>query len=77
MSNPKPPVVDSTKSIPEMMEFFWTYFTTITKDESDYIETILHWTQEMKAAFVMSKRIFEEKSLKDMQAALADKNEVS
>jgi hypothetical protein len=31
----------------------------------------------MKAAFVMSKRIFEEKSLKDMQAALADKNEVS
>jgi hypothetical protein len=59
MSNPKPPVVDATKSIPEMMEFFWQYFTTITKDESDYIEEVLHWSQDAKAAFCMAKQIFE------------------
>jgi hypothetical protein len=60
MSSPKPPVVDSTKTIPQMMDFFWTYFTTITKEESDYIEEVLHWPQDVKGAFVMAKRIFED-----------------
>jgi hypothetical protein len=68
MSNPKPPVVDSTKTIPEMMSFFWKYFTTITKDESDYIEEILNWNQEVRAAFCMAKKIFE-----DSKDALAEK----
>jgi uncharacterized protein YoxC len=71
MSNPKPPVVDASKDIPEQMSDFWQHFTTITKDESDYIEEILHWSQDTKAAFVMAKRIFDEKN-----DTLAEKSEV-
>ncbi len=44
----------------EKIDKFLEYFTTITKEESDYIELILHWDQETKAAFMFAKRIFEE-----------------
>ncbi len=77
MSNPQPPVVDPSKTIPEMVDFFLTHFTTITKAESDYIEGVIHWTQEIKAAFCMAKRIFEEANIPDLHDALAEKSEVS
>lgn len=72
MSNPKPPVVDPTKTITEMMSFFWKYFMTITRDEADYIEEVLHWSEDVKAAFCMAKKIFE-----DTKDKLADKVEIS
>lgn len=44
----------------EKIDKFIKYFTTITKEESDYIESILNWDDETKAAFMLAKRIFEE-----------------
>ena len=44
----------------EKIDKFLKYFTTITKEESDYIEEILKWDDETRAAFFFSKRIFEE-----------------
>lgn len=43
------------------IEKFLEYFPTITKEEADYIESILRWDDETKAAFMMAKQIFEEK----------------
>ena len=45
----------------EKIDKFLAYFTTITKEESDYIESILKWDDETRAAFMFAKRIFEEK----------------
>ena len=45
----------------EKIDKFLNYFTTITKEESDYIESVLMWDDETKAAFFFAKRIFEEK----------------
>lgn len=45
----------------EKIHKFIKYFTTITKEECDYIEEILKWDDETKAAFFFAKRIFEEK----------------
>ena len=72
MSNPKPPVIDSTKTIPEMMSFFWEHFMTITKEEADYIDEVLRWPPDTQAAFCMAKKIFE-----DTNAALEDKADIS
>ena len=36
------------------------YFPKITRDEADYIEEILNWDNERKAAFLIAKQIFEE-----------------
>lgn len=44
----------------EKIDKFIEYFTTITKEESDYIESILNWDHETKMAFSMAKQIFEE-----------------
>lgn len=41
---------------------FLEFFTKITKEESDYIEEILKWDNDTKAAFFFAKRIFEDKS---------------
>ena len=48
------------KSMPERIDEFLKYFTKITKEECDYIESILKWDDEMRAAFFLAKRIFEE-----------------
>ena len=40
---------------------FLQYFTEITQEEADYIESILDWDDETKIAFMMAKRIFEQK----------------
>jgi hypothetical protein len=45
----------------EKIDKFIRYFTTITKEESDYIESILKWDDETRAAFFFAKRIFEDK----------------
>jgi len=45
----------------EKIDVFIKYFTTITKEEADYIEEIIKWDDETKAAFMFAKRIFEEK----------------
>lgn len=45
----------------EKIDKFLKYFITITKEESDYIESILKWDDETKAAFFFAKRIFEDK----------------
>lgn len=45
----------------EKIDKFIEYFTTITKEECDYIEAILKWDDETRAAFMFAKRIFEEK----------------
>lgn len=44
----------------EKIDKFIKYFTTITKEESDYIESILKWDSETKLAFMMAKRMFED-----------------
>ncbi len=41
------------------------FLSTITKEEADYIESIVKWDDEKKAAFMFAKRIFEEKMDKD------------
>lgn len=47
-------------SMQERIDKFIEYFTTITKEECDYIESILRWDDESKSAFFFAKRIFEE-----------------
>lgn len=42
----------------EKIDKFLEYFKTITKEEADYIESILKWNNENKAAFMNAKRIF-------------------
>lgn len=44
----------------EKIDKFIEYFTTITKEESDYIADILRWDDETQAAFFFAKSIFEE-----------------
>lgn len=44
----------------EKIDKFLVYFTTITKEECDYIESILKWDDQTRAAFFFAKRIFEE-----------------
>ena len=39
---------------------FLKWFPTVTQEESDYVETVLKWDDETKAAFFFAKRIFEE-----------------
>jgi hypothetical protein len=45
----------------EQIAKFIEFFTTITKEEADFIEKVLNWDDEKKFAFKMAKRIFEEK----------------
>lgn len=44
----------------EKIDKFIQYFTTITKEDSDFIEHVLTWDDETKSAFFLAKRIFEE-----------------
>lgn len=47
-------------SLTEKMDKFVAWFPTITKEECDFIEKILRWDDETRAAFSFAKRIFEE-----------------
>jgi hypothetical protein len=46
----------------EKIAEFMKIFTTITKEECDYIEEILMWDDEKKAAFFFAKKFFEEEN---------------
>ncbi len=48
-------------SLTELITKFIKYFTTITKEEADYIEEIMKWDDETRAAFMFAKRMFDEK----------------
>jgi hypothetical protein len=43
------------------IDFFLEYLSTITKEESDYIESILKWDDEKRLAFMFAKKIFEQR----------------
>jgi hypothetical protein len=45
------------------------YLSQLTKDEADFIEHILSWTDEQRVAFAMAKRIFEDKQNADKPEA--------
>lgn len=45
----------------DQIERFMIILPTITKEEADYIEEILKWDQDKKAAFLLAKRLFEDK----------------
>ena len=49
-------------SMKEKIKQFLQYFTTITKEDCDFIESIIKWDQETKAAFMFAKRMFEEEN---------------
>lgn len=44
----------------EKIDKFLEYLTTITKEDSDFIASVLKWDEEVKAAFFFAKKIFEE-----------------
>lgn len=45
----------------QKIEKFLDYLPTITKEQSDFIASILKWDDETKMAFMLAKRIFEDK----------------
>lgn len=45
----------------ELIDKNLKYLSQLTKEEADFIEHVLKWDDEQKAAFVMAKRIFEDK----------------
>jgi hypothetical protein len=45
----------------EKIHKFLKYLSQLTKDEAEFIEHILSWTDEEKAAFMFAKRIFEDR----------------
>lgn len=51
---------DRKLPIYEKLDHFMSQFPDITKDESDFIASILTWDDETKMAFLMAKQLFEE-----------------
>lgn len=47
------------KSLTEYIDHFISIFPSMTKEEVDYIENILSWDNDKKAAFIFAKSIFE------------------
>lgn len=45
----------------EKIDKFLEYLSNLTKEEADFIESALKWDSETRVAFIMAKRIFEEK----------------
>lgn len=46
--------------ITDQIEFFIKLLTTMTKEEADFIEEILRWDNDKKAAYLLAKQIFED-----------------
>ena len=44
----------------EKIDHFLEMLPQLTKDEADLIEQVLKWDDETKAAFIFTKRIFED-----------------
>jgi hypothetical protein len=49
------------KTMQQKINYFIKYFTKITKEQADFMEDILKWDDETRAAFMVAKRIFDEK----------------
>lgn len=49
-------------SFTQKMDKFIAIFSTMTKEESDYIAEICSWDDEMRSAFMFAKRVFEDKT---------------
>ncbi len=47
--------------ITEHIDFFMSKFPQMTKEESDFVEEVLKWDDEKRSAFIMAKRLFEDK----------------
>ena len=45
----------------EQIAKFIKLLTELTKEEADFIETVVKWDDEKRAAFMFAKKIFEEK----------------
>lgn len=50
-------------SMKDLIDMWIESFPQMTKEESDMIETILKWDDDMKASFMFAKRIFEDKDV--------------
>jgi tRNA uridine 5-carbamoylmethylation protein Kti12 len=48
-------------NIQKLIKQFLKEFSKMTKQEADYIEKILKWDEEKKTAFILAKKIFDEK----------------
>ncbi len=42
------------------MDCFMNFFSTITQEESDFIDRVLMWDTDTKMAFTMAKSFFED-----------------
>lgn len=48
------------KIMKDSIDKFLEYLSTLTKDEADFIEHVLKWSDQEKMAFMIAKRIFDE-----------------
>ena len=49
------------KSMLAEIEYFLRKLSELTKEEADWIESVINWPEEARMAFKFAKRIFEEK----------------
>jgi hypothetical protein len=47
------------KTFTQQVDHFIALLPTMTKEEADFIETVLKWDNDEKAAFILAKRVFE------------------
>lgn len=57
------PILNIPKgSITELIEYFQNdFFPNITEEESDFIESVLRWDNDIRGAFLIAKSFFEDK----------------
>jgi hypothetical protein len=53
--------INHGENITKMIDGFLQNFSKMTKHESDFIEEVIQWDQEKKTAFILAKKIFEDK----------------
>jgi hypothetical protein len=57
--------------ITDIITKFMELLSTLTKEEADFIENVLSWTDEKKIAFKLAKRLFEEDENEETQNKVA------
>jgi hypothetical protein len=48
------------ESITEQIDYFLRCFSQMTKEEADFVESIVKWDDQKRSAFKFAKRIFDE-----------------
>ena len=48
-------------SVFEKFDYFINYFSKVSKEHDDFVESVLLWDDETKIAYQFVKQIFEEK----------------